>query len=76
MQNTRDNTLVSHAHGRMRRVERVIEKGHLQAAVKHGIKMPSYPNEKTGAPRWQYKVEIGGHPGWWLVFVTDVTPWG
>ena len=34
--NTADVTLISHTHGRQRRVERAIDKSELQAAVKHG----------------------------------------
>ena len=73
LQKTHDNTLLSRTHGRQRRAERAINKCDLQTAVKHGHKTAAYPNVKTGAARWRYTVEIEGHPGWWLVFITDVT---
>ena len=47
-------TVLSSVHGRQRRMERKIGKAELQAAVKCGQKEPSFPDPKTGAPRWKY----------------------
>ena len=52
-------TVLSSAHGRQRRSERLISKSDLQAAVKYGEKEASYENN-SGELRWKYTFrEIG-----------------
>ena len=42
---TENITLISHDHGRDRRLERTIDKKELQAAIKHGIKTTANPDD-------------------------------
>jgi len=58
-------SLVSHAHGRLRREERAINTLELQAAVKHGRKERANPG-RDGSQRWRYT-----HKG--VVYITDLT---
>jgi hypothetical protein len=58
-------SLVSHAHGRQRRTERMIEKIELQAAVKHGKRERAHPG-RDGTKRWRFE-----HNG--VVYITDET---
>ncbi|KAJ8599256.1 hypothetical protein CTAYLR_006219 [Chrysophaeum taylorii] len=62
---TSEVPLVSHAHGRMRRIERQIERRELQAAVKYGRKERANPGV-NGEKRWRFT-----HKG--VVYVTDET---
>eukprot|EP00899_Mesostigma_viride_P010636 jgi/Mesvir1/19574/Mv09878-RA.1 len=62
---TCDVSLVSHTHGRLRRVERNIDRSELQAAVKHGRKEAANPGPK-GDVRWRYT-----HKG--VVYITDAS---
>jgi hypothetical protein len=58
-------TVLSSAHGRQRRSERLINKRNLQAAVKYGVKEDA-PNPRTG--QLGYKYTFAG-----VVFITDST---
>eukprot|EP00899_Mesostigma_viride_P007668 jgi/Mesvir1/16902/Mv15772-RA.1 len=62
---TCDVSLVSHTHGRLRRIERNIDRSELQAAVKHGRKEAANPGPK-GDVRWRYT-----HKG--IVYITDAS---
>lgn len=58
-------TVLSSAHGRQRRSERLISKSDLQAAVKYGEKEASYENS-NGELRWKYTFRG-------IVYITDET---
>ena len=58
-------TVLSSAHGRQRRSERLISKSDLQAAVKYGEKEASYENN-SGELRWKYTFRG-------IVYITDET---
>ena len=57
-------TVLSSAHGRQRRSERLISKRDLQAAVKYGERAPSYTDK--GELRWMYTFRG-------IVYITDET---
>ena len=62
---TENVTVISHGHGRERRLERNIEKRDLQAAIKYGVKTSANPGQ-DGSQRWRYT-----HNG--VVYLTDAT---
>ena len=62
---TEDITLISHDHGRDRRIERTIDKKELQAAIKYGIKTSANPG-RDGSQRWRYTYNN-------VVYITDTT---
>jgi hypothetical protein len=63
---TEEITVLSTLHGKSRRYLREIDKIDLQAAVKHGLKEPGFPEKKSGLPRWKYT--FGN-----IVYITDHT---
>lgn len=62
---TENITLISHAHGRQRRVERRIQRKELQAAIKYGIKEAANPG-RDGSIRLRYTYNG-------VVYITDET---
>lgn len=60
---TEDVTLISHTHGRARRMERNIMRRELQAAIKHGVKERANPG-RDGSTRWRYTYDG-------VVYITD-----
>jgi hypothetical protein len=60
-----DSSLISHTHGRQRRLERNVEKGELKRAVKYGRKELANTG-RDGQTRWRYT-----HDG--VVLITDDT---
>ena len=59
-------SILSTAHGRKRRTERLIGKRDLQAALKHGVKEFAGSDPTTGRPRWKYTFAD-------IVYITDET---
>jgi hypothetical protein len=57
---------ISSVHGEQRRLERMIEKRDLQAAVKYGAREEAFPHPKTGERR--LKFTYNG-----VVYITDLT---
>jgi hypothetical protein len=57
---------ISSIHGEQRRIERLIEKRDLQAAVKYGLREDGRPHPRTGEPR--LKFTYNG-----VVYITDRT---
>jgi hypothetical protein len=62
---TENITIISHDHGRERRLERQIEKKELQSAIKYGIKDKANSGS-DGSQRWRYTYKG-------VVYVTDST---
>jgi hypothetical protein len=58
-------TILSSAHGKQRRSERLINKHNLQAAVKYGVKEEAW-NQRNGVMQLRYKYTFAG-----VVFITD-----
>lgn len=63
-QNTSLVTVLSSDHGRMRRLQRGIQKRDLQAAVKYGKREPANPCPRTGERRWKFTYAD-------IVYITD-----
>ncbi|MDC0525436.1 hypothetical protein OAO87_00460 [bacterium] len=54
---TENISLISHTHGRARRVERNIQRKELQAAIKYGRKERANPG-RDGSPRWSTRTTV------------------
>jgi hypothetical protein len=54
---TSNISLISHAHGRQRRLERGIERRELQAAMRYGVKQAANPGP-SGEPRWRFTHQV------------------
>ena len=55
--NTEDISLISHTHGRSRRMERDISRLELQAAIKYGRKEPAHPSAQGRLTGWVARKE-------------------